>query len=53
MPTAVEDVTAAKPIKWKGRTFEAGELLDPQPVGPERRRLIEGRFVTLVQSEED
>ena len=52
MPAAVE-VQAAKPVKWMGRTFQPGELLTPQPQGPERRRLIEGRFVTLVQSEED
>lgn len=52
MPTAV-DVEAAKPLKWKGQSFRPGQLLDPQPTGPERQRLIDGRFVSLVQSEED
>ena len=50
---AVAEVQAAKPMKWKGESFLPGELLNPQPVGPERANLIAGRFVTLVQSEED
>jgi hypothetical protein len=47
------EVTAAKPLKWKGKTFSVGEVLTPQPTGPERANLINGRFVTLGESEED
>lgn len=42
-----------KPLKYKGRKYAAGELLDPTPDATLARQLLDGRFARVADTPAD